>query len=322
MRMKNANEGKQQRSTKWEKMGLVYACDFHGTGYAQDAFIDVVSDDVWRIYYTARTKDVCSLPYALDVEAGSPQKIIRICDKPLLTLGRSGTFDETGITLTSIVQVGGEKYLYYCGWNRRSTVPYALSIGVAVSSDGGATFKKMHEGPIVDRCRHHPIAVSAPCVILEEGIFKMWYITFTEWIVYEGKMEPTFVIAYATSNNGVDWDVAPRICIYSTYKGESFARPWVIRDEGIYKMWYASRGPRGYRNRDGQHYVLEYAESPDGVTWDRRPADCGLATSESGWDSDMLEYASVLRHGGFYHMLYNGNGFGKTGFGYARRKCL
>lgn len=306
---------------KWEKMGLVYVCEFFGTGYAQDAFIDMLSDQVWRVYYSTRTKEVVSLPFALDVEAGNPQKIIKAHEKPLFLPGRSGTFDETGVTMTSIVDVGAEKYLYYCGWNRRATVPYALSIGLAVSSDGGSTFKRMHEGPIIDRSKHHPIAVSAPCVILDGDLFKMWYITFTEWKAYAGRMEPTFVIAYATSSNGVDWDVAPRICIESSFEGESFARPWVIKEGGIYKMWYASRGPHGYREKGGQHYVLEYAESADGVSWDRKPAGCGLTVSEDGWDSEMVEYASVVRHGGFHHMLYNGNEFGRTGFGYARRKC-
>lgn len=304
----------------WEKKGLIYSCDFYNTDYAQDAFIDVLDDKTWRIYYSARTKDVVSFPYCIDVEAGSPFNILRIYDKPLLLPGRIGTFDNNGITMTSIVTVNDKKYLYYCGWNRKVSVPYALSIGIAVAKKNSTVFEKMYEGPILDRSKYNPIAVSAPCVIIDEGIFKLWYISFTEWKVYNGRLEPIFVIKYATSSNGIDWNITPKICIDSSYDGESFARPWVIKDNGIYKMWFSVRGAIGYREKNGQHYMLDYAESADGENWERKPNDFDLTTSESGWDSEMLEYASVIKHRDIYYMLYNGNGFGKTGFGLAIMK--
>lgn len=257
------------------------------------------------------------MPHIIDVEAGNPMNIIQVYKEPLMLPGRDGTFDDNGITMTSIVSVNDDKYLYYCGWNRRVSVPYALSIGVAIAKNNSTVFKKMYEGPIMDRSIYNPIAVSAPMVIIDEGIFKMWYITFTEWKIYNGRKEPIFVIKYATSNNGIDWETSSKICIDSSYDGESFARPWVLKDEGIYKMWFSPRGPIGYREKEGQHYVLDYAESFDGENWERKPNKFNLKTSESGWDSEMLAYASVINDNGKYHMIYNGNYFGKTGFGYA-----
>jgi hypothetical protein len=90
----------------WEKKGLIHSCDFFGTGYAQDAFIDKLSDKVWRIYYSARTKEVVSLPFYIDVEAGNPGNILHVPDKPLAYPGAPGTFDDNGITMTSILSVG------------------------------------------------------------------------------------------------------------------------------------------------------------------------------------------------------------------------
>ena len=110
------------------------------------------------------------------------------------------------------------------------------------------------------------------------------------------------------------------MCIDSTYDGESFARPWVIRDNGTYKMWFSVRGPIRYREKDGQHYMLDYAESLDGENWKRKPKEFHFTTSEAGWDSEMIEYASITKYNGKYYMLYNGNQFGKTGFGYAIRE--
>lgn len=305
---------------EWEKKGLIYSCDFFETGYAQDAFIDILDDKTWRIYYSARTKDVVSLPFFIDVEAGNPQNILNIPNKPITLPGAAGTFDETGITMTSIVQVGDVKYLYYCGWNKRVTVPYALSIGLMVVKDNGTVYEKMFDGPIMDRSKFNPIAVSAPFVIFDEGFFKMWYITFTKWKVYNGRMEPTFVIKYATSYNGIDWKTSNKVCFDSTYDGESFARPWVLKDNGKYTMWFSTRGPVGYREQGGQHYMVEYAESLDGENWERTQDKVAINKSESGWDSEMIAYASVIKHNDIYYMLYNGNNFGKTGFGYAIHK--
>lgn len=305
---------------EWVKKGLIYSCDFFGTGYAQDAFIDILNDKTWRIYYSARTRDVVSLPFFIEVEAGNPLNVLYVHDKPLVQPGREGTFDDSGITMTSIVKVGDIKYLYYCGWNKKVTVPYMLSIGVIAVKDNGTVYNKMFEGPVLDRSKNDPIAVSAPFVIYDEGIFKMWYISFTKWKIYNGRMEPTFVIKYATSNNGIDWNTSTNICINSTYDGESFARPWVLKDNGIYKMWFSSRGPKGYREKEGQHYMVEYAESKDGEKWECMRDKIVLSKSGSGWDSEMIAYASVIKGNDLYYMLYNGNEFGKTGFGYAISK--
>jgi hypothetical protein len=301
----------------WKKKGLVYSCDILGTGYAQDAFIDVLDDKTWRIYFTSRTKDVVSLPFYMDVEAGNPFNILRVNKTPLLEPGYIGTFDDNGITMTSIVNVGDYKYLYYCGWNKGGSVPYSLAIGLAIVKDD--TFIKRFDGPVMDRSANDPICVSAPFVIKDRyDVFRMWFISFTSWDDYNGRLEPTFVIKTAYSYDGINWTAVTKPCFKSTYKGESFARPWVVKDEGIYKMWFSVRGPEGYRGKGGQHYMLGYAESNNGENFKRMPID--ISTSDSGWDSEMMEYASVLKHDGYYHMLYNGNQFGQTGFGYATKK--
>jgi len=300
----------------WEKKGLVYSCDILGTGYAQDPFIDIIDDETWRIYYSSRTKDVVSLPFYIEVEAGNPFNIKKIREKPLFTPGYAGTFDDRGITMTSIVDCGTYKYIYYCGWNKEVTVPYSLGIGLATVA--GDTFDKKFDGPVMSRSPYDPICVSAPYVIRELGGYRMWYITFTEWEEYNGRLEPTFVIKTAYSFDGVNWTSVTKPCFKQQYKGESFARPCVIKENGIYKMWYSSRGPEGYRGKDGQHYMIGYAESNNGENFKRKPID--ITTSDKGWDSEMICYANVIKWKGYYHMLYNGNDFGKTGFGYAIKK--
>jgi hypothetical protein len=301
----------------WEKKGLLYSCDFYGTGYAQDAFIDILDDKVWRIYYSARTQDVVSYPYYIDVEAGNLNNIISIPHIPLMQPGRRGTFDETGITMTSIVPIDDHrKYLYYCGWNRKTTVSYSLSIGCCEVIDN-KQYRKISDGPIMERSIFDPIAVSAPMVIREGDEFRMWYISFLSWDLYKEKYEPTYVVKHAVSKDGINWKCNNSICIDAEYPGEAIGRPWVIKDGAIYKMWYSTRGIENYRVKNGQHYMIGYAESKDGLIWERRSDKFNFSLSDSGWDSEMLEYASVKKVGKTYYMIYNGNEFGKTGFGYA-----
>lgn len=301
----------------WKKEGWLYACDFFGTGYAQDAFIDILNDNVWRIYYSTRTKDVVSYPYYLDVEAGNLKNIISVPNKPIMVPGKPGSFDDTGITMTSIVQIDDHtKYLYYCGWNRKVTVSYSLSIGICKVTDD-LYYEKLYEGPIMERSIYDPIAVSAPMVIRDGDIFRMWYISFPSWEEYGEKLEPIYVVKQAVSKDGIHWDCNEHICIDSSYPGEAIGRPWVIKDDGVYKMWFSTRGIEDYRTKDGNHYMIGYAESDNGLDWTRRPDKFDLPLSDSGWDSEMLEYASVKRFHNKYYMIYNGNNFGKTGFGFA-----
>ena len=64
-------------------------------------------------------------------------------------------------------------------------------------------------------------------------------------------------------------------------------------------------------------YRIGYAESNDGIEWTRKDESVNLDVSESGWDSQMVAYPAVFEIAGKTIMLYNGNNFGATGFGYA-----
>jgi len=78
-------------------------------------------------------------------------------------------------------------------------------------------------------------------------------------------------------------------------------------------MWYSVRGTA---------YRIGYAESADGITWQRADPSAGIEVSRSGWDSEMIEYAYVVDRIGARHMFYNGNGYGRSGLGYARLQSV
>ena len=117
------------------------------------------------------------------------------------------------------------------------------------------------------------------------------------------------VIKYAESDDGIHWKREGVIAVGLEAAGEyAIARPCVVKDGSLYRMWYSHRGPA---------YRIGYAESGDGVSWRRMDESVGIEPSAQGWDSQSIQYAFVFRHRGRLHMLYNGNDYGRTGFGLA-----
>ena len=90
-----------------------------------------------------------------------------------------------------------------------------------------------------------------------------------------------------------------------------------IKEDGIYKMWYTYRGAKDYRTNKANSYRIGYAESFDGKVFERKDEKFQFDVAESGWDSIMQTYPNVIKYDNKYWVFYNGNGFGKSGFGYA-----
>lgn len=121
-------------------------------------------------------------------------------------------------------------------------------------------------------------------------------------------------IKHRFSSDGIYWETKATICIDYANKHEyAISRPSVIRTEqGTYRMWYSYRAqPTVTTCRIG------CAESLDGLKWERMDQLAGINVSDTGWDSEMIFYPRVFEHKGRLYMLYNGNGYGKTGFGLA-----
>lgn len=132
----------------------------------------------------------------------------------------------------------------------------------------------------------------------------------------DGQPEPHYVIRAAESADGLDWTVRGRIALSAESRDECLARPWVIKSGNQWEMWFCRRSRSGYRTDKSKSYRIARAESADGRTWSRCEAG-GLEVSPKGWDAEMTAYPAVYEHRGVRHLLYNGNEFGRNGFGHA-----
>lgn len=305
---------------KWIKKGLIFAPDNQFdwmVSHASIPIVDKIDPNVLRIYFGTRDKQGRSLPTYLEVEADNPQNILYIHNNPLLPLGKLGTFDDNGVMPCWLVNHDQKKYLYYLGWNPKVTVSYHVSIGLAISEDNGQTYYKYSEGPIYDRALDEPYFVTTPCILVEGNTWRMWYTSCTKWESIVERPEPFYHIKYAESVDGIHWKKSDQVCIdYDTFTN-GISRPYVYLENGMYKMFYSYRSAINYRTDPKQSYRLGYAESTDGLHWIKKDIEVGIARSERGWDSEMIEYCYLYQHQGQKYLFYNGNGFGKSGFGYA-----
>ena len=305
----------------WIKKGLIFKADNNYDWmqtHAQVPVIDKIDQGRLRVYFGTRDKYNRTVTTYIEVEADDPRNVLYVHNKPVLPLGKLGSFDDSGVMPSWIVHYGNKKHLYYTGWNVGTTARYRLSIGVAISENNGLTFDRLHEGPILDRTYTEPYFVSNPCVLIDNNLWGMWYLSCVKWEVFNGIAEPYYHIKYAESEDGINWKREGIVCIDFKSENEGgIARPCVIKEGAIYKMWYCYRGSVDYRTNKEQSYRIGYAESTDGIKWIRKDEEAGVDRSEGGWDSEMMAYPYIYEHKGIKHMLYNGNRFGESGFGYA-----
>src|SRR5262249_19962669 len=151
--------------------------------------------------------------------------------------GSPGSFDDAGVTSSCVVARDGRLTLFYTGWSLGVSVPFYLSVGMAVSDDHGETFRKTSRAPLFDRTDAHPYLTASPWVLAIDDVWRMWYVSGTEWTTTAGQHRHRYHIKYAESADGTHWRREGIVCIdYASPNEYAFSRPCVIHENGMYRM--------------------------------------------------------------------------------------
>jgi hypothetical protein len=275
--------------------------------HAANPIAEPISDDRARVYFGCRDSGNRTHVSFVDMVLADPPRVLAVSNEPVLGPGPAGLFDDSGTSPGCLVRHGIRRYLYYVGWNLGVTVPWRNSIGLAISAAPGEPFLKVSQAPILDRSEEDPYCLSYPWVLRDEGRWRMWYGSNLSWGTRETDMR--HVLKYAESDDGIHWRRTGRVVLGLAGEDEyALCRPCVRRAGADYQMWFCHRG---------SSYRIGLAESADGLAWTRRPGAAGIDVTPGAWDSDMLAYPCVFDHGGRTYLLYNGNGYGRDGFGLA-----
>jgi predicted GH43/DUF377 family glycosyl hydrolase len=307
---------------KWKKLGRIFNTNGQKPWMQTHASLPIVEykhDDIFRIYFSPRNSENKSHIAFIEIDINEPTKILKISEKPVMEPGKLGAFDDSGVMASCIVNHNDKKFLYYLGWNQKVTVPYSNAIGLAISHDDGDTFQRVFDGAIVDRSPTEPYFTASCEIKIENDLWRMWYLSCTGWKMRidpddktnsRNLASPFYHIKYAESDDGINWKRDGKVCIDFKNEDEwATATPRVRKEGDIYKMWYSHRGVTPYR--------IGYAESKNGIDWNRKDEEVGINVSKEGWDSKMIEYPFVFEHKNSKYMLYNGNEFGIEGLGIA-----
>lgn len=285
----------------------------------------LVFDDFIRIYFSTRAVDPVNNKYLSHIAFVDMKKnlqdIIRTSTDTVIPLGDLGCFDEHGIFPMSVMRHGNAVYGYTCGWNRRTSVSVDTAIGLAISHDNGLTFQRIGNGPVLAASLHEPYLVGDGFVKVINGIFHMWYIFGTGWKKFSPESMPdrTYKIGHATSKDGIEWTKEEARSIIPDRIGaeESQALPTVISIGQRHHMFFCYRESFDFRQTKGRGYRIGHAWSDDLLNWTRDDKNPQLEGSPGEWDSDMQCYPHVFECDGKVFLLYNGNEFGRYGFGLA-----
>lgn len=290
---------------KWRQLGRV----FQTQHYAQTPTPWVMEDRV-RVYFAERDDKNKSFIRYVDLDINDPTKMLGAPSGRVLENGLPGTFDHFGQMPSAIMGAGQNLNLYYSGWSALENGSYHNASGVAVSRDGGLSFVRAVDGPILDRTPDEPYLAVTPSFCT--GL--CYYVSGKRWEIIEGRYEPIYTIHAARSADGLYYERLGEV-IPQYHEHECFSRPWVMKINDGWHMWYSYRSAIDYR--DGANaYRIGYSVSRDGLHW-KRYDGLAIQAPAGAWEATMQAYPAVFHAKGKLWMLYNGNSFGKEGFGLA-----
>lgn len=301
-------------SWHWEKLGRIYCPRDHGRHaklltHAANPLPVWLEGNVYRIYYSGRDERCRSSVGAVDIDIVRRQ-VVRDHAQPFFVHGPDGSFYADGVSIGNCYVADGKRYMLFMGWQSPPGLHWRGDIGrLEVRRD--LTLSLDSVDPFMASDGMDPVSLSYPWVRVDAaGSYSMWYGSTVSWNAGNGEM--LHVINYATSVDGHRWKREGLAVPYELGRAQAFSRPAVAVDaQGGYQMWFS------YRSGSGEKYRIGYATSPDGRVWRLALEEAGIDVSSGGWDSEMIEYPYVFDHDGRRYMLYNGNDYGKTGFGLA-----
>lgn len=311
----------------WKKLGKIFDPTGHAlphncVAFAQAPQALVITDRV-RVYFSTREQDSTGkyLSHIAFVDFNkSMERILGTSTSTVIPLGELGCFDEHGIFPINVLQDGNKVLAYTTGWNRKVSVSADASIGLAISHNQGLSFEKHGSGPVLTASLHEPFLVADAFVARYLGLYHMWYIYGTKWERFDALAPPdrVYKIAHATSDDGVNWQKEGRQIVADRLNAdECQALPTVFQNKGSYHMYFCYRQAQGFRKDSNKAYRIGYAHSADLVHWKRADEQAGIDVSAEGWDAQMQCYPHVFQCDNKTFMLYNGNEFGRHGFGLA-----
>lgn len=275
----------------------------------------LLNNSTIRIFMGCLDKQGISRIGYIDVDANNPSNVLSISKSPVLDIGHDGTFDENGVFPAHATVINNSVYLYYTGFQLGYKIRHYNFGGLAISKDGGNTFVRYANTPVLDRADEGLYVRAGQSVMCENGIYKSCYSAGSSWVEAGNKLRPVYNIFYQESADGVNFQNQGHLILSCDHSVEhGLGRPQLIKHENNYYIFYT-------RRILNMKYHLGCAKSKDCITWERIDEKIGIEHSKDDFDSEMVYFPSFLQVNNRSYLFYSGNNFGLSGLGYAELEC-
>ncbi len=251
---------------------------------------------MYRMWYDAGNGSVHALGLATSQDGLHWDKDPR---NPILLPG-PGEYDSAFIFGPTILRDEFGYRMWYTGMDSSNS----WTICLATSPDG-IRWAKYAGNPVMvpGPDWYDGSGVADPCVILDDGVLKMWYTAYNRTTSYS--------IGYATSLDGIAWTKhhANPVLIPSREGADAVTvrGPCVLKTSRGYEMWY-----RGIN----VNWTICYASSHDGIAWIRVAGNPVLRGSPGDWDAKVW-FPRLLLEDERYSMWYCSDTQDEIGYAYS-----
>jgi hypothetical protein len=295
---------------RWRKLGLIYGPTVKGPkllSHAANPTAVHLEGDVYRVFYSGRDAVNRSSVSSVDIDVVR-REVVAEADGVLFSHGPPGSFYSAGVSIGCTYESGGANWMLFMGWQVPDGGHWRGDIG-RLRLDTAGSLRLAGTGPFLASTPEDPVSLSYPWVLRRGSTWHMWYGSTVVWDAGNGEM--LHVINHATSEDGEAWVRHGQAIPHEIGVAQAFSRPTVLPERSGLSMWFS------YRSGTGQTYRIGHATSDDGDLWRLALERTGIDVSDDGWDSQMVCYPFVFDHRGSRYMFYNGNSYGRTGFGLA-----
>lgn len=298
-------------NTVWERLGKLICPNEESSSmvkYASMPMAYQLNRNEYRIYFSSRNKNNNSSIHYFEIDIRKPFELKHIKTDPVLEKGEYGYFDDNGLYSGPLIENDDKLYMFYSGRSNGEDYLFYMNIGLAQSKDGGKSFTRYTDVPILGRSEHDPWLVTAPCVFQVKG---QWHMIYTSGTKIFRNRTSNYDLKLAKSDDFFYWQQTGDMVIPLEEGESNISTPTIYKHHDTYHLWFSVKPQVG-------EYRIGYATSIDGLHWSRDDSRLGLKTSKSGFDSESLSYPSVFQHGDYLYMVYSGNRNGRDGCGLAR----
>lgn len=224
-------------------------------------------------------------------------EMTRFPGNPILDRGARGEFDQAQVAPRVVIKEGPGSYKM---WYEGAPEGNAASVGYATSSDG-LRWTKYPKNPVLSPREPWEGGVrgeiSPNGVLLEGGIYKMWYHSYLKGLRR---------IGYATSRDGINWTKYPGNPVLEpgpvgSWDDKFVSEPRVVRVGDTYMMFYWGESLKGTPSRWIQR--IGRATSPDGIRWTKDPQP--VVIPSQSWEGGNVASPGVIYEGGVFKLWYS-----------------